>query len=293
MPVNVPLRRSTLLDAVPELTAPDRDPVYLNPGSFESWSKAFEQWPDADDYVLAPGDYRRWGQCQLSAAGTQIRRRSIRFIDSPQKAWDRIPHEAIVGGFDFQPGAAFWLVHGLTLRGPGPATAIVRNDAHHVIFDSMLIEDFLSNGVRFFGNNCIVQNSVIRRLSPDQDPDHGAREVTVERNIISSMGQYNALDPGAVLRTYHPFVLRENQFSHCHTLSSHAKAPNEHDDFAGNTLHDVPLGEADLDWTATNHVVEAEKMVDLQVERRRWTTRDRAHLHTAILDPHPPSPPAA
>jgi hypothetical protein len=163
------LQSSPRLDPLPELDADDRSSVLLHPTDFPDWPAALAAAPDVDDYILAPGDYRGWGPCKIKGAAPAGRRRLIRFERPQRRPWDRMPDEAVVRGFEFQDGAAHWIVHGVTLRGPDTSACIVRPGAEHITFDSLLIEDFGAYGARLFGNHCIVQNCVIRRMAPEAD----------------------------------------------------------------------------------------------------------------------------
>jgi len=165
----IALQPSPLVDPLPELTTADRVSVVINPDSFTGWVEVFTQESTADDYLLAPGDYRAWGKCKLAQANPVDRRRVIRFIDPERKPWDPDAGEAVVAGFEFLRGAAHWVVQGLTLRGPDSTACYVRPGAEHVVFDSMLIEDFGAYGVRLLGNYSTVQNCVIRRMAPGVD----------------------------------------------------------------------------------------------------------------------------
>jgi hypothetical protein len=169
MTQTVVLVPSSHLDPLPELGARGRPSIVLRPCDFQNWGEVFDARPEAEEYILLPGDYHTWGKCVINTAGTTDRRRLIRFIDAERKPWERIGEEAVTQGVEFAPGTSHWIVHGLTLRGPRTSACTVRQGAEHITFDSMLIEDFRRYGVRLAGNHSTVQNSVIRRMSPDQD----------------------------------------------------------------------------------------------------------------------------
>jgi hypothetical protein len=168
---------SPLLDPLPELGEAGRPSAILRPGDFTDWDGVFAAHPDAEDYLLEPGDYQAWGACVIDRANPPGRRRLIRFIDTAMRPWARTDNEAVTQGFQFTSGAAHWAVHGLTLRGPGTPTCIVRPGAEHIVFDSLLAEDVDKvHTIRLSGNHCTVQNCVIRRAWA---PDHDASGVSV------------------------------------------------------------------------------------------------------------------
>jgi hypothetical protein len=135
--------------------------------------------------ILERGDYRAWGKCVIDQANPSDRRRLIRFIDTA-KPWDRINNEAVTDGFQFTSGAAYWAVHGLTIRGPHLAASIVWKGAEHITFDSLLIEDVdRVNTIRLIGNHCTVQNCVIRRAWA---PDHDAVAVLIAVDEVPNVG---------------------------------------------------------------------------------------------------------
>jgi hypothetical protein len=162
----VKLVPSSSLDQLPELDADNRPFTLLRPCDFTGWKGVFDQVPNHHDLILERGDYRAWGKCVVNHANPSDRRRVIRFTDTA-KPWDRINNEAVTDGFQFTSGAAYWAVHGLTIRGPDLATCYARRGAKHITFDSLLIEDVDTHGIQLAGNHCTVQNCVIRRASPN------------------------------------------------------------------------------------------------------------------------------
>ncbi|MFC7531917.1 hypothetical protein [Actinoplanes sp. GCM10030250] len=163
----IALVSSPLLDPLPEIGATGGPSAVLRPGDFATWNDAFDASPNAGTYILEPGDYRAWGKCVINRANPAGHRRLIRFIDTTKRPWNRINNEAVTDGFQFTSGAAHWAVHGLTIRGPGLATCIVKQGAEHITFDSLFIEDVDTHGIQLVGNHCTVQNCVIRRASPN------------------------------------------------------------------------------------------------------------------------------
>jgi len=161
----VALVSSSSLDQLPELDEDDRPSTPLRPCDFADWKDVFDTVPNHHDLILERGDYRAWGKCVIDQANPSDRRRIIRFTDTA-KPWDRINNEAVTDGFQFTSGAAYWAVHGLTIRGPNLATCYAKRGAEHITFDSLLIEDIDTHGIQLAGNHCTVQNCVIRRASP-------------------------------------------------------------------------------------------------------------------------------
>lgn len=174
------LEPSPHLDSLPELMNPvggDR----LNPDMFQTWDQVFAAYPDRTDYVLGPGDYRSWGRCKITLSGTHDRRRVIRFEATDRRPWTRSGYEAIIAGIEFSSGATNWIVNGLTFR--GRAQNIMRPGSSDVVFDSILVEDFETYGVRLLGNRGCVQNSVMRRMRAGSDGVAVQLRVRGEPNI--------------------------------------------------------------------------------------------------------------
>jgi hypothetical protein len=169
MTETITLVTSPDIDPLPELSAAGRSAALLDPCRYDDWDDAFDTWPDVDDYLLKPGDYRPWGPCITDGRNSAGRRRLIRFVDPAVRPWERTSSEAVTAGFDFRAGAAHWVVHGVTVRGPLQSETIVRREAEHITFDSLLLENIGTYGVRLAGNHCTVQNCVIRWTAPNSD----------------------------------------------------------------------------------------------------------------------------
>lgn len=125
------------------------------------------------------------------------------------------------------------------------------------------------------------------RHDVDDRPDR-RRGVELRDNTIVGIGRYQPADLSAILRTKQGFVLVGNHFASAGTLSAEPKLTVDGvelvDEFRDNTIYDVPLGEAEGDWSA-NHEPDG-VLDDLFLERRRWSGPDFVHLSNAFHTGH-------